>query len=329
MRASVVWKVLLVVLTLALLVAGYFVFQRMRSSDTAGPVLLEFSAESTATVALAGVFPVEGDLSAPQGMSLQGDRLYVAESDAGLISVFRSDGSPDLTLAVPAPPGGIDSYPSDVSVLPGGPAFVVDTANQRVVALDIDGDPDLAFVLGGTGLDSPGQPTSVVAGVVGDAVEVFVADSSTHEVMVYTADGDFLRSIGADLSPALTFVGAMALGDEGLYLADSNAGRVLLVDPADGNLIRVLDTRMRLPRGISLSPDGRVFVCDSFERTVEIFSADGNLVDAIGTDSTEGYESGGALGAPRGAVWLDDDSRLYVTDSTAGVVRVYNVRDAQ
>jgi len=328
-RASAVWKALLIGLVFGLTGAGYLLLTSMDSDLSTGITMMSLATESTATVGLAGVFPVDGDLASPQGISLAGERLYVAESDAGSISVFMLDGALDSEYSVPVPEDGVQPYPSDVAALPDGRIFVVDTANERVVGMDTESAGEAEIVFGASGGDALGQPTAVVAGVVGDSVEVFVADSSAHTINVYAPDGEFLRSIGADLDPALTFVGAMALSPGELYLADSNAGRVLVVDPSDGTLIRVLDTRMRLPRGIALAPDGRVFVCDSFERTVEVFSVDGGRIDVIGAESTVGYESGGSLSAPRGAVWVDDDSRLYVTDTAAGVVRVYNVREAQ
>src|SRR5665647_999769 len=61
-----------------------------------GPIEeVSFARDSTATVLYAGSFPAADDpaLLNPLGIDLRDGTLYVAESDAGRISIFALDGS--------------------------------------------------------------------------------------------------------------------------------------------------------------------------------------------------------------------------------------------
>lgn len=285
------------------------------------------------TVGLAGVFPPEGEppLANPLGIVWDGERLYVAESDAGIVRVYDERGGVIGAITIPVAEGVPSAYPAVLAVA-GDRLAVVDNAAMRVVVMSADpaaetdaGDleaasgasaPAVLFALGEEG-DPPRQPTAVT--VYGD--EYFVADAADSDIKVYDAGGRFVRSIAGDLSPRLTYVGGMVVDDRGLCVVDSNAGRVLIIDPDTGDEVLECQERFTLPRAIVSLGEGAAVV-DAFARSVSIIDADGALAESIDA----GTVPEGSMASPRGVAWVPDPGRLYVTDTASGVVVVFNVQ---
>lgn len=282
--------------------------------------LVELSRDSTATVGFAGMFPAEDAvaLANPLGIVWDGERLFVAESDAGVIRIFDAEGGELGRIAIPAAGDASAAYPS-VLAIAGERLAIVENAGNRVLVVGMEStdNPEVLLVLGAAA-DAPIQPTAVAYG----QGEFFVADAADATIKVYDDEGSYQRSLGVGITPGLGFVGAIAVTDGRLLVADSNAGRVLVLDPETGDQSAVFADRYALPRAIDLIGDDRLVVVDAFERAAYIAMADGTRVDTVDAESVPD----GALSSPRGVAWLGEDSRLYVTDGGLGRVMVYNVR---
>jgi DNA-binding beta-propeller fold protein YncE len=272
------------------------------------------SAEATPT--LAGRFPAEGRprLRNPLGVAVSGQRVYVAESDAGVVRVFDLDGSDVASLAVPVVPGAAAAYPADVAPLSQGRIAVLDTAGGRVLVLNTANGRVLSVVGSADASASLGKPTAVAA--AGD--ELYVADAADRTVKVYGRDGRLERVLGASLRPTLTFPAGMALAGGRLWVSDSNAGRVLAIDPSSGAQVTVLPVPFSLPRGVAAGPAGSVLVADTFARTVSSFDASGTRGFVIG--------AGTDLRSPRGVAYSAGAGSAYVADAASGVVLIYRFR---
>jgi len=292
-----------------------------------GPVrLLEPTPNPGDAFTYAGTFPpADGTpLRNPRGIDVTEDAVFVAAADQGAVVVYGIDGRRIAELPVPAPPG-MAAYPVDVAVMSGGRIAVADTTAKRVVVLTLDdqlAQVTTSTVLG-TGARRPESPTAVAA----DAESLYVADAGAGAVLVYSADGEFRETLGEGLVPAMTFAGGLGLRGDRLWLSDSTSGRVLWIDAAadvqGGSLAYDFD----LPRGLSVdSVAGRVAVVDVFARRLTVFTADGEE-----RGSTDGRGMTGGSGAqtrlerPEGVAWSPHGSRVYVTDSGSGTVKVFNV----
>jgi sugar lactone lactonase YvrE len=124
----------------------------------------------------------------------------------------------------------------------------------------------------------------------------------------------------------------MAIRGEALWVADSNTSRVVRLDRRSGRVVAVSDAGFTLPRGLAVDAEGRVWVADVFGRSVSLLDADGHLLGRFGGQDVNGsgaLASGPELpqpGVPEGLVLLAQRERLYVTDSSSGLVRVYSIR---
>ncbi len=315
-------RTVVIAMLIIVIVAAAVVAWSLRPGRYPGRVrLADLPGDTTATVGFAGAFPADDEpaLANPLGIAWDGDRLYVAESDAGVVRVFDEAGGRIGSIALPVAAGAQAVYPSAL-VAAGERLAIVDTAGNRIIIVDAEPADEAAeplVVLGGKD-DAPGQPISVA---YGDG-EFYVVDASDSLVKVYDAEGAFVRAIGGSLEPPLAFAGGVALLDGRLFIADSNGGRVVVLDARTGDQVRVFEDRYALPRAIVPVSDDALALVDTFGHAVYLVGADGVRRDVIDAESVPD----GPLASPRGVTWVGEDGRLYVTDAGAGRVLVYNVR---
>lgn len=309
------------IVVLAAVVGVILLFSRPR-----GPIdNVSFPAESTATVLYAGQFPADDEpaLLNPLGIDLRGDTIYVAESDAGRISLFALDGSAKGAIVLPVAQSAPSAYPADVAVLDDERIAVVDNAGLRVLVMRTDPEaevPLLVAVGAGDAKTRPLQPTAVAAA----EGELYIADAGDQSIKVYGFDGVYERTMADNFVPPLTFVGGMVVQDDDLFVTDSNVGRTLTVNRRTGVLTLTFPDARVLPRGVCLGIDGGLFVVDTFERSVYRMSSLGVQVDVI-----EGVSgAGGSLTSPRDVAWSATEARAYITDASRGRIVVFNVRSA-
>lgn len=314
----VVWLVLSIVVGSALT----FAYMLWRGREVEGVRFVGFSAESTETVSFAGLFPEDPReaMANPLAMEQSGGLLYIADSDAGAIRVFTVTGIDRGSISVPAPEGLGSAYPVDIAVVDERSIAVVDTAGERVVMIwaDAQREDTLISVLGSD--DPTNAPIAPTAVAVWDG-RVLVADAERRSIMRYDMDGTWIDEIAADLTPPLTFVGAITPSDKGVYVSDAS-GRVVVLDPESGEQTGVLGRLMELPRGAGVDDLGRVYVTDRFAAMVEVFDSEFEHAERFGNGQRTEY----ALKMPVDAVWFGEDKRLYVLDALAGRVVAYNMR---
>lgn len=295
------------------------------SEGPEGVGLVGFSAESTGTVAFAGQFPLaeEAPLGGPRGIDQVDDRLYIALSEIGAIGVFSLDGAMLDTITIAPAPEAPVSYPIDVAVISSDRLAVVETSGNRVILLD-PSNPAAARQFLPDSAPSLGQPTAVEY----HEGELFVADAASGMIHVYDGSGEPLRQLGAGMIPPITYVGAMHLAESTLWVSDSNVGRVLGLDPITGEVLRSVQMRFDLPRGIVSDGAGRIYVADAFASVVKVFDPEGlDVLDVVGDEALGGFATEAAMTAPKDVWWDANESRLYVSDAEQGRIKVYNVRE--
>ena len=331
MTASVspraLWIAVAFITVLAIVALALVVIFRGGAMDAVGVDLVGFSENSTATAGFAGQFPsLESPaLAEPRGIDADGERLFVALSGTGAVGVFGYDGARIATISIPPAEGAPVAYPIDVDVISAERVAVVDTSGSRLVFVNPE-DPEAQLqALEATGEFALSQPTSAE---FFDG-ELFVADASDQSIKVFDANGDPLRVIGKDLTPPLAFIGGMHMSDGLLWVSDSIAGRVLALSPEDGTVVNSLQERFDLPRGMISAMANRLLVAEAFAGTVGMFYVgDGSALESIGDPATEGLDRGGLMTKPEAVWWDAKNSRAYITDSTQGRVKVFNLREA-
>jgi len=214
--------------------------------------------------------------------------------------------------------------PYDVAVYKGR-VYVTDTVQRAVLMFDIPGRRFVEF-----GTEKPGELSKPMGIDISPSGEVYVADISDRRVLVYTSDGRFLRSIGS--VKRLTRPSDVTISPDGkrVYVVDtggidSPSHDVVVYDAEDGHYVRTIGQRgidkgqFNLPLQAATGPDGRLYVVDSGNFRVEIFSPDGKYLDSFGSVGRAPGQFARAKG-----IAVDRDGRAYVVDTAFGNVQIFD-----
>ncbi len=244
---------------------------------------------------------ITGTKHTPNDWPLRGDfRLYIRKDVADRLWDFQVGPRPpeETTAAPPDPYGG----------------------GWRALA------PVRTWGTEGAGMGQFSAPRGIAVSADGF---VYVADSRNHRIQKFTADGLWVASWGTfggcpertPLPGEFCEPWGVAVGPDGsVYVADTWAHRVQKFSP-DGQFLAQwgfssqygADQRPGAfygPRGITVAPDGTVYVADTGNKRVQVFRADGVFLRQLGGGGSEP----GRLNEPVGLA-VGPDGNLYVADT--------------
>ncbi len=160
--------------------------------------------------------------------------------------------------------------------------------------------------------------------------DVYVSDRMAASIYIYSSSGTYRQTfapqgnLGVDWSPM-----GLAFDSHGNLYVTNVAGtapdqsgphqRVFEFAP-DGKLTRTLGegSKLNFPNGIAVDSSGNVYVSDSNNSRLLVFTPNGSIAGSI-----SGGQGDSNLALPRG-VALDNSGRLYVVDITANMVKMYH-----
>jgi tripartite motif-containing protein 71 len=236
-----------------------------------------------------------GMLNYPRGLTVNGQRLLVADDKHNRIAVFDTGGRFLGTFASGpgAAPGQLDS-PFGVAVDPAGRVFVADDLNHRVVRFGPKSKYPYKARWGSYGA-GPGQlayPRGIATDTAGN---VYVTNTGDDRIDVFDRSGGLLRSFGASGRSNGQFntplgVGADASGIRAV--ADSVNGRVQLLNP-DGSIatawgaIAPGPTILPNPVAVAFDAAGNGYVLDQRRARILVFDrASGLMTRTIGSQGS-------------------------------------------
>jgi DNA-binding beta-propeller fold protein YncE len=208
--------------------------------------------------------------------------------------------------------GGLGEFsePRDVGVASDGKIYVADAGSKRISVLSAAGQSLFTFN-GGTA--SMGIPM----GVTVSGSNVYVADAGQNAIWVFELDGTFVRrfvSSGNCSIGGVRDVDADASGN--IYAAAYSANKVAKFT-SDGTCLMTWGSsgtangQFKAPYGVRIARDPvadrmRVYVADSNNARVQVFTLGGNFVASMGTGG-EPEEVGTLTTLRRVAVAADGD----------------------
>ena len=154
----------------------------------------------------------------------------------------------------------------------------------------------------------------------------FVLDTGNNRILELDESGVVIRVIDTGLDERLALHGPMAIAsdDRYLYVANSGASQILVLEPSgrvakELPLERVQPEDQALPRpiGLAVTADGELLVSDADNHRVLRYDGDGRLLQAIGSGQRSAGDSG--FNTP-GGLALDGHGNIYVADILNGRV---------
>ena len=251
---------------------------------------------------------IRNDLAAKVGLGSAG----TVTAPTGGSGIEPAEGTPIhglFDLAASSLNRGAFSQPRGIATGPDGSIYVVDTGNNRIQKFDASGK--FLAIIGsgkgeGDGQFKPLSDTAAGTGAGGIAVDkdgnIYVADTWNHRVQKFDATGKFVTRWGEFVN----------LGDQGGF--------------GDGSK----NNKFYGPRGVAVGPDGNVYVSDTGNKRISIFTPDGTYVREIGSGMTPDriaqnypFNQPGEMVEPIG-VAVDTQGNVFVVDTNNKRIQKFN-----
>jgi len=161
-----------------------------------------------------------------------------------------------------------------------------------------------------------------------DNDRLFVSDPGLRHVMVFNKE----HKAEEVISEGMVSPGGLAIDTQNrlLYVTDTELDQVLVYDADSFKLIRKMGTAghkheltepgdFSKPTGLAVDREGNLYVADTWNNRIEIFDADGKLINTFGKEG----DGPGYFGRPKG-VAIDSDGHIWVADGIQDRVQVFN-----
>ncbi|MGC9944998.1 MAG: 6-bladed beta-propeller [Bryobacteraceae bacterium] len=220
----------------------------------------------------------EGDhaLRAPQCVAVdRQDNIYVTDSDAGKIFVFRSDGKFQRAIGGLKGGEGIFKRPTGIAVdSEAQRIYVSDTWRNQVFVLDMQGS--VVRTIGRLG-HADGEfnfPTELRL----RGQDLAVVDAMNFRIQVFDGAGTFRYAFGrgGDSVSDMFRPKGVGIDAEGhFYVADAMHNLVQVFD-REGQLLYYFGKAagvgdFELPAGVLVDGSGKILVVDSYHRRIQVF----------------------------------------------------------
>ena len=295
------------------------------AADLWGYKILEFDQSGSLTHTFGGGLPAATGFNQPYGLSLNGDTLYVADTNNQRIQLFSASTGSNVgsfggrgfgkdNLNGVNWPRGV-TYNAFTNTI-----WVADTKNYRVVEHSVDGTPT-GRVFGTTGSVLMPSILNWVYGITSYGSDVIVADTFGNKIGRWTGNDA--------TTPLWTYTGvqgpkAVSVVGDTVYVADSLNHRVVILNAKDGTLLNILgDTVLHRVEGIAVAPDGSIWVADTSANQLVQLDAAGKVLQTFGRFGA----NTGQFNLPTQLLISGSgtSTRLYVTDTNNDRVQVFDI----
>ena len=223
--------------------------------------------------------------SEPWGIAVDTNgNVYVADTWNNRIAKFDEDGKyiTAWTAQDPYNPGGSFYGPRAIAISSENIIYVCDTGYKRIMIYDENGNYLSKFGLSGMGMGELDEPVGIV---LLDDEHLAVADTWNQRVQVFNVSEKGLQN-GVTLVFEVNAWYTQSLNNKPYITGSAASGSIFMTDP-EGSLIHQYDMTGKLvrtwnadggdidhfsiPNGITMGPDGSIWVADSQNNRVNKF----------------------------------------------------------
>jgi len=256
----------------------------------------------------------DGQFENPAAIAVAPDGTVYVTDDVHGGQIFNSAG--DFIGTFGGPGSGHElSWANGLCLDSAGNIYAADTMNDRIQVFDSTGRFLRAWGRPGTGTGEFNRPVGIA--VVGGTL--YVTDSGNYRIQVFDTDGHFLRtwSVG-DFYRGLQPIALAVSGSGDLYVTTSDPGGSIEVYDSLGTPLRKIGDGLGSLRGLTVHPNGNIYVADQYPVGIAILTTSGT---PVGTWATKGSKPG-EFDVPKYAA-LDSSGNVYVTDMNNSRVQVF------
>jgi len=275
-----------------------------------------------------------GNPSMPWGIVAgENDLVYVALYQNSVVQIFTRDGELVNTIGAQGSLPGEFLGPVGLALGPEGNLYVADSENSRVQVFTPEGEYIRDFTHP-EAFEVRFKPWGIAVDRSGN---VYVSVLNTHDIHKFDPTGNLLFTFGGFGPNPGQFVGptGMAISDDNeLYIVDSLAFRIQVfnlqgevqrtwgtlcdiyftpgrgcVDPDGSGPLESGDGQFSSPWGVALDDQGRVYVADSANKRVQLFTSEGEFITKWGELGSEAGNFDNNVGitvGPSGNIFVSD-----------------------
>ncbi len=252
-------------------------------------------------------------------------RTFETDVDSGSAAVdltITKDNSVDNTFSA-----------HNIDVDSTGKIFLAENDNHRIQVFTSSGTYDYSIGNGSAG-DNPGQFNQPCSVSLDNDDNIYVADSNNHRIQVFKATGAYDYSIGSGSSGnnprEFNYPSDVAIDSSGkIYVADTYNHRIQILtasgafdysigksDCTSGTNIREFNK----PSGIYVDASGKIYVADTDNHRVQVFTASGDFSYSLGTGSLS--DDPEVIGKPMDIV-VDNNGNIIVAEQQYTRIKVF------
>ncbi|NOX69732.1 MAG: 6-bladed beta-propeller [Gammaproteobacteria bacterium] len=196
-----------------------------------------------------------------------------------------------------------------------GAAYVVDTRGGGYVVFDFLNSR--SKLVRGNGASNMPKPINITIDTDGTR---YVTDTQREQVLVFDRNDRFVKAFGSSgqFRPV-----DVAIVDDRLYISDILHHTIQVLDQRTGQLLFKFGSNgsgpgeLFQPTNLAIGPDGSVYVTDTGNFRIQVFSPDGEFIRSIGKIGT----AAGRFARPKG-IAVDREGRVYVVDAAFANVQI-------
>lgn len=197
-----------------------------------------------------------------------------------------------------------------------GKVFAVDTRGPGYVVFDLK--QQRTYSITGAGAGRMKKPINITLDADGNR---FITDTDREQILMYDDEDKFVRAFGVEGQFKPTDV---ALLNDEMYVVDIKHHKIQVLSKAFGTVIREFgkagskENEFYQPTNIKIGVDGNLYISDTGNYRIQIYSRKGQFIRSIGKAGT----GLGNFARPKG-VALDRDGRVYVVDAAFNNVQIF------
>lgn len=258
---------------------------------------------------------IYGDLSdpfnKPMAVAVSNRTIYISDTNNQRIQVFDYDGKPISMFGEPGEGEGQFRFPYGIASDAQGQLYIADLYNGNISIFSANGQFIKYF---GEKGEFKGP-----AGLAIDGDKLYVSDVQSSEIKIFSLDGTKLLSFGKKGAGdgELNSPNALVHAGNKIYVSDTGNDRIQVFDE-QGNFLLKASSQLSNPRGISVDPQGNIYVVSNLTNKVVVFKPNGEKLTTIGQMGSDD----GQFRFPNGLT-RDNQGRLYITDVGNGRTAIF------